>query len=79
MIDPTYQSVLYKVVNLALCWGYASSIIKRGAAPMERFELACALEDAAGGDYNSCLPKTHQKSSPYKLPLLGTWYDCMFR
>lgn len=38
-MEPTYHSVLYMVVSVPRCWGYASSMIKRGAEPWARLDL----------------------------------------
>lgn len=40
IIEPTYHSVLYMVVNVPRCWGCASSVTSKGAAPWLIFDLS---------------------------------------
>jgi hypothetical protein len=66
IMDPPYHNVLYMVVNVPRCCGWASSVTSRGAEPWLRFDLLYSAYESSGVDTAENIPETNQEPTSHK-------------
>lgn len=76
MMEPTYQSVLYIVVSLPRCCGWASSMIRSGADPWDKFDLSSSASNVlCEPDGDSRLPHSDQETSSDEHAAIDLGYN----